>query len=39
MKANQILLSTAAVSAAVVQILSNVKKIIPRRKKANSEEE
>tara|TARA_R110002110_G_scaffold321322_1_gene533896 strand:+ start:923 stop:1078 length:156 start_codon:yes stop_codon:yes gene_type:complete len=33
------LLATVAVSTAVVQILGNVKKIIPRRRKGKSEEE
>ena len=39
MKANRLLLATVTVTTAVVQILGNVKKIIPRRRKANSEEE
>ena len=36
---NRALLATVAVSTAVVQILSNVKKIVPRRRKDKSEEE
>ena len=36
---NRLLVTSVAVSTAVVQLMSNVKKIVPRRRKAASEEE
>jgi len=36
---NKLLIASVAVSTAVVDLMSNVKKIVPRRRKSASEEE